>query len=183
MSSILWAGAAISVGVVVLWGVAMAVMPAVPGSAGGPLPATALQRASRWSLGIALVPALASVVVVGVFGPGRLASESALRLGTSFLVVVALVAAGGGAWWVVRQARRGDGVGLDERDHAILERARAVQSPATILTLGLWTIVLTERFWVAADVPVIYLQLVFWSCVLINLLALPAGVLVGYRKG
>ena len=95
----------------------------------------------------------------------------------------ATASAGGGAWWVARRGRaHAGGVVLVERDRAILERAPAVQSVTTLLVLAAWMVLLTERFSSTGAVPVAWLQVVFWSCVMVHALGLPAGVLVGYRK-
>jgi hypothetical protein len=182
MSSILWLVVGLGVGALILVGTARVLMPASAGAgAHEPLPSTPLQRASRWSLGLSLLPAAAAVALLAVVGVES-AYASGLRVGLSLLAVASLLAAGGGAWWVSRRSR-GTGALLDERDRAILERAPVVQSLATVLALAAWTVILTERFRGSGGVPLAYIQLVFWSCVLVNLWALPVGVLIGYRKG
>lgn len=184
MSSILWSAAAVASGSVVLWMVARAVMPAVSGFADGePTPSTHLQRAARWSLLLGVVPALAVAFMLPAVGLERAMADVVLRVALYGLILASLVAAGGGAWWVARRGReRAGGVVLDERDRAILERAPAVQSGATIVALAAWTVLLTERYWTVGAVPLGLVQLLFWSCLVVNLLALPAGVLMGYRK-
>lgn len=184
MSSMLWLSAAAVSGGLILWFVARTVMSRVPALPGDePTPPTHLQRAALWSLVLGVAPAVAGGFVLAAVGPDRAAGAPALRLAFYALALASLLAAGGGTWWVTRQSRTGSGgVVLDERDRAILERAPAVQSGATILVLAVWTVVLSERFWSAGSVPLPYIQLVFWSCLLVNLLGLPAGVLVGYRK-
>lgn len=184
MSRILWSAAAVAVGGIILWLVARTVMSTVRVPAGDePAPSTHLQRACRWSLILAVTPAVMGAFLLAAVGPERAAADAVLRVALYGLALASLVAAGGGVWWVARRGRENaGGVVLDERDRAILERAPAVQSGATILVLAAWTVVLTERFWSAGAVPVTFMQLVFWSCLLVNLLALPAGVLMGYRK-
>ncbi len=53
---------------------------------------------------------------------------------------------------------------------------------ALTAALVVWMIGLQERFWDTGFVPVYYLQLVFWSCLVVSLLAFPLGILVGYRR-
>lgn len=184
MNSLLWSAAAVVSTGIILWLVARAVMSGAPGRAGDePLPPTHLQRASRWSLVLAAIPAGAGAVLLAAMGPEHAIEDAALRVPLYGLALASLLAAAGGAWSVTRRGRENTGgVVVDERDRAILERAPVVQSGATILVLAAWTVVLTERFWSSGAVPLAYLQLVFWSCLLVNLLGLPAGVLAGYRK-
>ena len=71
---------------------------------------------------------------------------------------------------------------LDERDRAILGRAATAQAAGILITLAIWTVGLSETFHAAGAVPVFYLYLVFWSCVVVHLLGLPVGILLGYRR-
>ena len=71
---------------------------------------------------------------------------------------------------------------VDERDRAILSGSSGLQSGAVLTTLVVWVIGLTESFHAVGAVPLYYLNLVFWSCLVVNLLALPLGVLLGYRR-
>ncbi len=185
MSSILWSVGALVAGSLILWIVARSVMSRVPDfSDGGKPPSTHLQRAARWSLFLAGTPVLAVALMLAVFGLERATEDAGLRFTLYGLILVSLLAAGGGAWWVARRGRApAGGIVLDERDRAILERAPAVQSVTTILVLAAWTVLLTEHFSATGAVPLVWLQLVFWSCVTVNALGLPAGVLMGYRKG
>jgi hypothetical protein len=184
MSSILWSMGAVGAGSLILWFVARSVMSRVPDfSEDETTPSTDLQRAARWSLFLGGTLALGVAVILAVFGLEGATGGSGLRFALYGLLLASLLAAGGGAWWVARRARaHGGGVVLDERDRAILERAPAVQSVTTLLVLAAWTVLLTERFSSTGAVPLAWLQVVFWSCVMVHALGLPAGVLVGYRK-
>jgi len=41
---------------------------------------------------------------------------------------------------------------------------------------------LVEHFHSAGAVPLFYMYLIFWSCLIVNLMALPIGILIGYRR-
>ncbi len=69
---------------------------------------------------------------------------------------------------------------LDERDRAILARSPNVQSAAVIMALAAWMISLTEMFHSEGAVPVVYLYLIFGSCILVTLIGQSLGVLLGY---
>jgi hypothetical protein len=184
MSRILWSAGAVVAGTLIVWIVGRLVMSRVPDfSDGETTPSTHLQRAARWSLILAGTPVLAVALILAVFGLERATEATGIRFALYGLIVASLPAAGGGAWWVARRGRaHAGGIVLDERDRAILERAPAVQSITTILVLAAWTVLLTERFSSVGAVPLAWLQIVFWSCVMVNALGLPAGVLMGYRK-
>ena len=51
-----------------------------------------------------------------------------------------------------------------------------------IVTLAAWLIGLQEVFWAVGQVPAVYLYLIFWSVLLVKGLALPVGILVGFRR-
>ena len=98
------------------------------------------------------------------------------------LLLAILVVVGGATIWLKAQIGREDGA-LDERDEAILGRASATQAGAILVTLVIWTIGLAEHFHEAGAVPVSYLYLICWCCIVVHLLGLPVGVLIGYRRG
>ncbi len=64
-----------------------------------------------------------------------------------------------------------------------LARASLAQSVAMLLTLAVWVVGVTETFRATHLVPSVHLYLLFWSCVIANLAALPVGILLGYRRG
>lgn len=182
MPVLLWAILALVAGLLVL---AIAARAGAPSATSLPadveLPATHLQRLARRGLAAGLVLALAAGGLLVAYGPARLYESDRLRLGFTALLLgiaaVFLIAKARLRVWT----RRGDGT-LDERDRAILERAPAFQSGAMLVTLAVWIVGLVERFHGAGAVPHYYLYLVFWSCWVVDLLALPVGVLVGYRR-
>jgi hypothetical protein len=80
---------------------------------------------------------------------------------------------------------RGRGRGrvlVDERDLEILARAPRVQGAVALVCLALWTVALMVTFRAAGQVPMPFVVLVFWSCLLSHALALPVGILLGYRR-
>ena len=182
MSPILWGILAICVALAAFTAVAWLRRPKLPPlEPGTELPATPLQRLARFGLGLGILPALAAGWMVVHYGPQTIYDDDGLRtvftlclLGiiVVFLVVTVLLKA-----WVSRA-----GGALDERDRAILGRAGTWQSPAMLLTLAAWMVPLIEHFHSAGAVPLFYLYLIFWSCWAASLLALPLGILIGYRK-
>lgn len=148
---------------------------------GAELPATPLQHLALWGLVLGTVPALVAAWMVYHYGAQTLYDDDALRSVFTLLlfviIVVFLVVTVRLKTWV----RRSDGA-LDERDRDILGRAPAWQPGAMLVALAAWTVVLSERFHDIGQVPVFYLQLVFWSCWAASLLAFPLGVLIGYRR-
>ena len=131
-----------------------------------PLPTTLLQRTAR---------------LVLRFGPQRVLEDDPVRISFTVLLVLILVVF---AWLTLRVmvwVRREDGT-LDERDRAILSGSQGLRSVAILMTLVVWMIGLQESFWAQGAVPIYYLNLVFWSCLVVSLLAFPLGILAGYRR-
>jgi hypothetical protein len=156
-------------------------LPPIELPAGEKLPTTRLQRLAWGSFGAVLLFAAAATAVVAWNGVETAWDDDAVRLSATGLVLAAVgVYAGYGArvgFW----AGRDDG-SLDERDRAILAAAPAGQAPAMLVTLAAWMIVLIERYHEAHLVPSAYLYLLFWSTLLVSILALLAGVVIGYRR-
>jgi len=146
-----------------------------------PLPTTPLQRLSRVGLGAGGVLAAVLVGVVLCFGPQRTFADDRVRI-VFTLVVLSILAVFAGLSLRILSWMRGGGAHLDERDRTILAGASAVSSGAVLITLAISLVGLQESFWEAGAVPLAYLNLVFWSCLLVSLLALPLGILMGYRR-
>lgn len=145
------------------------------------LPESALQRSARWSLVLTLPILAGLVVLLLVVGPESVLEGAVTRILFFLLVVAALVVTTGVLLSLTRRARSRPGL-LDELDRAILDRAPATQSLGVLVTLTLWTMGIVERFFTAGVVPIAWVMLLFWSCVLVYAIGLPAGVLVGYRS-
>jgi hypothetical protein len=182
MSVILWGIVAILVGLAGFTLVAWLRRPKLPPLAPGTeLPATPLQRLARWGLLLGVLPGIAAIAMVLHYGAQRIYDDDGLRLVfTGFLlaiIVIFLVVTVRLTTW----ATRADGA-LDERDRVILGRAPVFQSAAMLLTLAAWEVGLIEHFHTAGAVPLFYLYLIFWSCWAASLLALPLGILFGYRR-
>ena len=70
---------------------------------------------------------------------------------------------------------------VDERDRLILGRAPVVQLWAVILSLIIWTIVLTEIYW-DQGIPPIFMYLVFIFTLIVSAVAQSLGILLGYWR-
>lgn len=182
MSVVLWGVLALAGGFVALWIAARMARPtAAPLPANTEFPPTPMQKVARWSIGIgALLAATAAALVVANGARATFESDT-LRLTFTLILVAVLGVVGAATVWLRRQVTREDGL-LDERDRTILGRAPAAQAIGMVVTLAIWTVGLAEHFHDAGAVPVFYLYLVFWSCVVVDLLALPVGILLGYRR-
>jgi hypothetical protein len=182
MSVILWGITAIAAGLAGFTVVAWLRQPKLPPlEPGTELPATPLQRLAAWGLLAGLLPVIGAGAMVVWYGPQTIYDDDALRLVFTLLlllvVVVFLVTTVLLKTWVTRADAT-----LDERDRAILGRAPAFQSTAMLLTMAAWLVPLIEHFHSAGAVPLFYLYLIFWSCWAVSLLALPLGILIGYRR-
>lgn len=184
MAVILWTVVAIAAGmlaIIITMRLALKSRPPLELGAGERLPATPLQRLARWCIaGGSLLSAAAAGLVIR-FGPQTFYDDDRLRLAVTALLLAAMAVLAFFSLRLRLWAAR-DEAALDERDQAIFGRAPAAQSVAMLTTLAVWVIALQETFLSTRLVPMVYLYLVFWSCLIVNLLALPIGVLFGYRK-
>ena len=156
-------------------------LPPIVLAPGEKLPTTPLQRLAQRCLVLILLPTLAAAAVVVYHGVQVWWDSDPVRLTATGLLLLALgvFAAYGvriGIW-----TARDDGT-LDERDRAILASAPAGQAPAMLVTLAAWMIGLIEAYHGAGAVPSLFLYLIFWSCLMVSVLALLAGVVIGYRR-
>jgi uncharacterized membrane protein len=71
---------------------------------------------------------------------------------------------------------------IDERDRIILERAPRIQLVAMMMSLAIWSISLTEYYWTAGQLPVIFLYIILMSMLIVNVLAASLGILIGYWR-
>ncbi len=145
-----------------------------------PLPATVLQRVALWGLlaGLVLIAAAAWMLITN--GPETVFDDDDMRLQFTGIMLagIALFAAVS-AWIGLTLKRRAK---LDERDVEVLARAPVVQGGLMLVTLAAWTIYLQETFRGTPGIPVTYLHLIFWSCLAANMIAMPIGILIGYRR-
>lgn len=141
-----------------------------------------LQKRALYSLLLGLVLTVVLVVLfVSWGGVQSFANNSANRLILSALFVAMLLAAGI-LLGAPRRARNGLKVEVDERDLAIMQRAPQVQLLAVMLTLAGWVIGLTEYYWDAGAIPVMWPYLMMWSALIASTLAQSLGVLIGYWR-
>lgn len=148
---------------------------------GESLPQTPLQRMAKWTLGFsALLVALAAAIVV-YHGPQVYWDDDRVRLTVMGLLMAVLATF---SVLMVRTAKwiAGDAAQMDERDRAILAHAPAGQGGAILVTLGAWIIGLAETYHETHQVPIVFLYLMFWSCLMMSLLAWLAGIVLGYRR-
>lgn len=121
---------------------------------------TPLQKRAWCGLGIGAAVSLAILANFVDKGVTKYDEDPAMRGLVSALFVGGLVA---NAVLLLPLRRPGQ---VDERDHEIMSRAWAVQSLAVILSLAAWAIALTE-----------------FSTLMVNTLALCAGILLGATGG
>jgi hypothetical protein len=142
------------------------------------LPMTPLQKRAWWGLIVGLAMALAIVGVISIDGPVAYFDNDDLRL----IVLVFIFGALASYLFVIvplgwQEARHGS---LDERDRKILMVAPNAQSVASLLTVVAWSIALTEAYRGEPGIPTGFMYLISWSVFVVQAIAYPAGVLLGY---
>jgi hypothetical protein len=182
MSVLLWAVLALAAGLAALWIAGRRVMPKPPPLPDDiELPATPMQKTARWSLAGGAVLAVAATALLVVYGPDYVYDTDNVRMVFTLLVLGSILIPGVATIQLHRKAKSSLEQ-LDERDRAILERAPGIQALATLVNLAVWVIGLSERFHDAGAVPMFYIYLLFWSCLVMYVFGLPVGILIGYRK-
>ncbi len=71
---------------------------------------------------------------------------------------------------------------VDERDRLIIERSSRFQWLAIVFSLVAWTITLTEIYRDSGQIPVIFLNLIFFSTLIISSLSQSLGIMLGYWR-
>jgi hypothetical protein len=184
MTVILWAVLALAAGLAALALGARRTLVRRPPLAlppGESLPLTGLERLARRALGLGFLLVVVAAGVILRAGVQRFYEDDAIRITVTLLLVAALVVLAGFGLRAASWAKQSYGP-LDERDRAIFEQAPAIEGGPMIVTLALWVVGLQQTFWSAGAVPLVYLYLVFWSMLMVKALALPVGVLIGYRR-
>ena len=153
---------------------------AVP--SGEPIPMTAVQRVVWQALVPTLLCVLAAAATVGYYGVIAVWDNDQIRI----IVTLLLLAALGGFTYYISRLRtwlvRDDGT-LDERDRAILAAAPAGQAPAMMVAMAAWMIYLAETYHETHLVPSAYLYAMFWTLLMVSVIASLVGILIGYRRG
>lgn len=148
---------------------------------GESLPTTPMQRVAWQALIPTLLLALTASAMVTYHGVLTVWDNDHIRI---VVTVLNLAALGGYTYFIsrVRTWLIKDNDILDERDRAILASAPAAQAPAMMVTMAAWMIYLIETFHSTHLVPSAYLYAMFWSLLLVSIIASLLGVLIGYRR-
>jgi len=148
---------------------------------GEELPHTPLQRCARRTLALVAGATLAAAGLVAWAGPSTWWDSDPVRLTFTLLLIGGLVAYLVFTLMVKRLEDRED-ASFDERDRMILDRSSAGVGSVMLVIVAAWMIALTEYFHESGLLPTLYLYLMFWSCVMGNVLATLAGILLAYRR-
>lgn len=180
MKVVLWGIAAVVAGLAVT-ALGVRVLRAKQPPLDEPLPATPMQRLSRQGLVLGALLSAGVVALVLYFGPERTMEDDAVRLWFTLLLLAILAVFGFLALRVMAWVRREDSM-LDERDRAILNGSHALRSVSMLVTLAVWMIGLVESYQAEGAMPLYWLYFVFWSVLVVSMLAFPLGILFGYRR-
>lgn len=134
-----------------------------------------LQKRALYSLVIGVVLAIALIVIFVAKGDVATIDED---LGFRLTVYAILIGVPLAYLIVVNLTLRKSGQ-VDERDRLIMERTPRIQWLAVLFSLIAWVIVLTEVFRDEGQVPVIYLNLMMISALIVSAMAQSLGILIG----
>lgn len=148
---------------------------------GETLPRTALQTRAAWTLSIIAVLIAVAGACMAHFGPQVWWSDDSVRLMVTFLLLAGLVVYLVFTMGVRSLEQRGKGV-FDERDSLIMSRSCAGVGGAMMVVVTVWMVALVESHAETQLIPSYFLYLMFWSCVMTNVVASLAGMLPAYRR-
>lgn len=156
-------------------------LPPLEMPAGESLPKTPLQH--RAALALLVITGLTSIAaaIVAYVGPAAWWHDDGIRLTVTAILVASLAGYLVFMLGVRALEARKDG-SLDERDQLILGSANNGVGGAMLAVLAVWMIGLTETFIETRQMPTYFLYLVFWSCVMTNVISSILGILLAYRK-
>ena len=185
MGAILWTVAGLLIAGAVMYIASLRtrrLLPRVELPPGERMPRTPLQSGAGWTLAMVGALTALSAGLVAYFGPEAWWDRDAVRLAFTFMLIAALVIYLLFTMRIRRLEARDDG-SFDERDSIILGRSGSGVGGTMMVVLAVWMIALTETFQATRLVPSYFLYLIFWSCVMANVIAALAGILLAYRRG
>ena len=135
-----------------------------------------LQKRALYSFIIGLVITVALIVILAAQGDvTAIDRDSNLRL-----VLYAVLIGVPLAYLILVNISLKKPTQIDKRDGVIIEKSSRTQWLAVIFSLVAWTIVLTEIYREQGHVPIVFLNLIFMSSLIISTLAQSLGILLGY---
>lgn len=144
------------------------------------VPTAPVQRLAIASLSSAGILAAAMAFIAWNEGVEAVHTRPVARLLVTMLALCATIAATVPLRIARARADRGT-LMLDERDDAILRAAPTMQSWTLLLVLLGGVVLIAERYWSAGAAPLGAVLLLCWGCLVAWAVALPAGVVLGYR--
>ena len=135
-----------------------------------------LQKRALYGLAFGVVWAVAIIVVFIVKGGVSTFSED-----QGFRLIIDGLWIGGLIFYAILMLTLRKQTQVDERDRLILGRAPVVQLWAVILSLVIWTIVLTEIYW-DQGIPPIFMYIIFMFTLIVSAVAQSIGILIGYWR-
>ena len=145
----------------------------------GKTPMTPLQKRAWIGLGVGLIVCIALIYLFTTYGIMTVMETDRLRhIYTGFwiggLLLYVFIVVGH-----IVKAEFGKAE-IDERDKRILSRAPNVQRIAILLTVVVWSIVLTESFRGTDGIPTDYMYVMMASAWIVDLMSFSVGILLGY---
>ena len=135
-----------------------------------------LQKRALYGLAFGVVWAVAIIVVFIVKGGVSTFSED-----QGFRLIIDGLWIGGLIFYAILMLTLRKKTQVDERDRLILGRAPVVQLWAVILSLVIWTIVITEIYW-DQGIPPIFMYIIFMFTLIVSTVAQSIGILIGYWR-
>jgi hypothetical protein len=184
MTQILWLVVALLIAGVIVFASALATrrrLPPIQLAEGETLPKTALQKRAAWTLSAVAFLVAAAGGCVAFYGPQVWWDDDTIRLSVTSLLLAGLLVYLAFTISIRALEQRGEGV-FDERDSLIMNRSCAGVGGAMMVVIAVWMVALTEAHSETRLIPSYFLYLMFWSCVMTNVTASLAGILLAYRR-
>jgi len=143
-------------------------------------PLTRLQKHAWFSLGAGVLTLAVISALISTYGAAEYWHNDSFRLTVVGIFIAGLAAC---ATLLTTSAGGLHAARLDERDRQVLSKGGAFQTALIVISLAIWLIALGEKFHDDGAVPMVYLNLIFGSTVLMTFIGQSLGILVGYWLG
>jgi hypothetical protein len=142
---------------------------------------TPQQKRAWYGLAIGIVWSLALVVVFVIKGATAFDKEAGMRA-IVYLLFIAGVLAYVAMLYITGWRMRREGVLMDERDRVILRKVPVYQMFAVLFALAGWAIALNEVYREEGQIPVVFVWIMFYSAIIVNMVFASAGTLIAYWR-
>ena len=142
---------------------------------------TPQQKRAWYGLAIGIIWTLAMVALFVIKGATAFDEDTGMRF-TAYAIFAAGILAYVAMLYITGWMMRSEGVIMDERDRLILRKVPVYQMFAVLFALAGWAIALNEVYREEGQIPVVFVWIMFYSAIIVNMVFASAGTLIAYWR-